>query len=138
MGINGTTKKRSSVVKRVTTLSDPILTTNQSLSIGQMCATLRAVRGISQKELSRLSELHISVIRKLELDEGSTTMTQLQKAVRALHGVVIVSLPPYGYMPPKEEKDLGMVFNLDTHKKEPTIFPPPFVPVDNNYAKDGK
>ncbi len=135
MKTNGTTGKRSSVVKQVSTLSDPILTTNQSLSIGQMTSVLRAVRGISQKELSRLSGLHISVIRKLETDEGSTTMTQLQKAVRALHGVVIVSLPPYGYIPPREEKELAMVFNVDTHKKEKSIFPPPFVPVDNNRAK---
>lgn len=135
MTTNGTTKKRSSVVKQVTTMSPPVLTSCQPLTLGQQVAVLRAARSISQKQLARMADTHISVLRKIETDEGTAKIQDLQKVVKALSGVLIATFAPYGYVEPKEVKDLGMIFNIDTAKKEPTIFPPPFVPVDNNYAK---
>jgi len=132
MAISKINGKRSSIVKRVSTLSSPLLLTANALTLGGYIASLRVIRGISQKELSRLSGLHLSVIRKLESDSGDAKTDQLQRAVRALKGVIIVTFQPHGFIESKHEKDLGMVFNVNTTKKEPTIFPQPFIPSSTN------
>ena len=67
-----------------------------TVAIGEMVRALRAERGISQKDLARMTGIDQGDISKLERGHGNPSVRTLERIVSALDGSIVIA--------PKERK----------------------------------
>lgn len=102
------TQRNNKVVRRMRKNSEPVLLTQEPLTIGQQLQLMRAVRGWSSSYLAELVDVDRSVIDRLEADAGNQSINLLMKVVSILGGVVFVGFAPASYIAP-EGSEMGLM-----------------------------